>query len=67
MNKYLKVGNYLRLFKGTLYKKFPRLARRTLTKDERCKLNDMGHSQHVTSPNICLLLAREVEDLLAGR
>ena len=63
----LKVGNYLRLFRGALYKKFPGLARRNLTNDERRKLIDMGHSQHVTSSTISLLLAREVEDLLAGR
>ena len=62
-----KVGNYLRLFRGALYKKFPGLARRNLTNDERRKLIDMGHSQHVTSSTISLLLAREVEDLLAGR
>ena len=66
MIKYLKVGNYLRLFRGALYKKFPGLARRNLTNDERRKLIDMGHSQHVTSSTISLLLAREVEDLLAG-
>ena len=62
-----QVGNYLRLFRGALYKKFPGLARRNLTNDERRKLIDMGHSQHVTSSTISLLLAREVEDLLAGR
>merc|ERR1712012_199562 len=62
-----EVGNYLRLFRGALYKKFPGLARRNLTNDERRKLIDMGHSQHVTSSTISLLLAREVEDLLAGR
>ena len=27
----------------------------------------MGHSQHVTSSNICLLLANQVEDILNGR
>ena len=37
-----KVGNYLRLFRGALYKKFPGLARRNLTNDERRKLIDMG-------------------------
>merc|ERR1712223_1456953 len=62
-----EVGNYLRLFRGALYKKFPGLARRNLTNDERRKLIDMGHSQHVTSSTISLLLARGVEDLLAGR
>ena len=91
-----KVGNYLRLFRGTLHKKFPGLTRlhvtchpspdhqhvstitchpsptsitcplfahtwplpcrRNLSNDERRKLVDMGHSQHVTSSVISLLL-----------
>jgi len=62
-----EVGNYLRLFRGALYKKYPGLARRNLTNDERKKLVEMGHSQHVTSSTISLLLAREVEDILGGR
>ena len=33
-----QVGNYLRLFRGALYKKYPGLARRNLTDDERKKL-----------------------------
>ena len=33
-----QVGNYLRLFRGALYKKYPGLARRNLTNDERKKL-----------------------------
>eukprot|EP00090_Calanus_glacialis_P026394 TRINITY_DN414_c0_g1_i1.p1 TRINITY_DN414_c0_g1~~TRINITY_DN414_c0_g1_i1.p1 ORF type:complete len:371 (-),score=137.99 TRINITY_DN414_c0_g1_i1:150-1262(-) len=62
-----EVGNYLRLFRGALYKKYPGLARRNLTNEERKKLVEMGHSQHVTSSTISLLLAREVEDILGGR
>ena len=62
-----EVGNYLRLFRGALYKKYPSITRRNLTNDERRKLAEMGHSQHVTSSTISLLLAREVEDILQGR
>ena len=61
------MGNYLRLFRGALYKKYPGLARRNLTNDERRKLVEMGHSQHVTSSTISLLLANQVEDILNGR
>ena len=61
-----EVGNYLRLFRGALYKKFPGLTRRTLTNEERKKLLDMGHSQHVTASSITLLVAKEVEELLYG-
>jgi len=62
-----EVGNYLRLFRGALYKKYPGLSRRNLTTQERQKLVEMGHSQHVTSSTISLLLANQVEDILNGR
>merc|ERR1712126_476828 len=62
-----EVGNYLRLFRGALYKKYPGLTRRNLTTAERAKLVEMGHSQHVTSSTISLLLANQVEDILNGR
>ena len=61
-----EVGNFLRMFRGALYKRFPGLTRRTLTNEERKKLVEMGHSQHVTASSISLLLAKEVEDLLSG-
>jgi len=61
-----EVGNYLRLFRGALYKRFPGLTRRTLENNERRKLVEMGHSQHVTASSISLLLAKEVEELLCG-
>lgn len=61
-----EVGNYLRLFRGALYKRFPGLTRRTLTNEERKKLLEMGHSQHVTASSISLLLAKEVEEILFG-
>ena len=61
-----EVGNYVRLFRGALYKRFPGLTRRTLTNEERKKLVEMGHSQHVTASSITLLLVKEVEELLYG-
>ena len=62
-----EVGNYLRFFRGALYKRFPGLTRRNLTNDERRKLVEMGHSQHVTASSISLLLAKEVDELLYGQ
>jgi SWI/SNF-related matrix-associated actin-dependent regulator of chromatin subfamily B protein 1 len=53
-----EVGNYLRLFRGALYKKYPGLARRNLTNEERKKLVEMGHSQHVCASSITLLVRR---------
>ena len=62
-----EVGNYLRLFRGALYKRYPGLSRKNLTTEERKKLVEMGHSQHVQASSITLLLATEVEELLSGR
>ncbi len=61
-----EVGNYLKLFRGALYKRYPGLTRKTLTSEERKKLVEMGHSQHVTASSITLLLVTEVDDLLYG-
>jgi SWI/SNF-related matrix-associated actin-dependent regulator of chromatin subfamily B protein 1 len=36
------VGNYLRLFRGALYKKYPSLYRRIVSVDERKKMLDLG-------------------------
>ena len=37
-----QVGNYLRLFRGSLYKRYPSLWRRLVTVEERKKINAMG-------------------------
>jgi hypothetical protein len=39
---FVKVGNYLRLFRGTLYKKYPSLWRRSVTLEERKCLIELG-------------------------
>ena len=57
-----EVGNYLRLFRGALYKRYPGLTRKNLTTEERKKLVEMGHSQHVQASTITLLLATEVNE-----
>ncbi len=61
-----EVGNYMRLFRGALYKKYPGLWRRTVTKEERKKLEEMGLTQHTMASSISLLKAKEVDELLAG-
>uniref|UniRef100_F6PHE6 SWI/SNF Subunit INI1 DNA binding domain-containing protein n=1 Tax=Ciona intestinalis TaxID=7719 RepID=F6PHE6_CIOIN len=72
-----EVGNYLRLFRGSLYKRYPSLWRRMATTEERkliasrspachtfkCCL-DIGHSSLAT--NVSLLKASEVEDVYQG-
>jgi SWI/SNF-related matrix-associated actin-dependent regulator of chromatin subfamily B protein 1 len=48
-----EIGNYLRLFRGTLYKKYPSLWRRAITQEERRRLIQMGLSK-----NFCLNLKK---------
>ena len=38
----VQVGNYLRMFRGSLYKKYPSMWRRLITVEERKKINTMG-------------------------
>lgn len=62
-----EVGNYLRLFRGDLYKKFPGMFRRPLLKEERYKLAESGLSQHSLASSISLLKASEVEEVIEGK
>lgn len=61
-----EVGNYLRLFRGSLYKRYPGMYRRTITNEERKKLIDIGLSQHVLASSVSLLRSSEVEDIIDG-
>ena len=62
-----EVGNFLRLFRGSLYKKYPSLWRRLATIDERKKIasneNTTGGS---LATNITLVKAAEIEEILEG-
>lgn len=60
------MGNYLRLFRGSLYKKYPGMYRRTITNEERKKLIELGLSQHVLASSVSLLRSAEVEDIIDG-
>ncbi len=68
INWILKVGNYLRCFRGTLYKKYPSLWRRLITLDERKKLIQLGlgYSEQNLATNITLLKATEVDEIFNG-
>lgn len=61
-----EIGNYLRYFRGTLYKKYPSLWKRQLTPEERKKLIQMGCSEQNLPINIVVVKASEVEDILTG-
>ncbi|CAH0389233.1 unnamed protein product [Bemisia tabaci] len=64
-----EVGNYLRLFRGSLYKKYPGMYRRTIANEERKKLLELGSpglSAHCLASSVSLLRASEVEDIIEG-
>ncbi|CAF0852465.1 unnamed protein product [Didymodactylos carnosus] len=61
-----EVGNYLRLFRGTLYKKYPSLWRRVISLEERKWLIDLGCSESSLPTNLTLLRANEVDEILKG-
>lgn len=62
-----EVGNYLRLFRGDLYKKYPGLWKRKMTGDERRQAGDqIGYGYNNISTNVQIVKVTEVEDLLAG-
>nr|XP_023696470.1 SWI/SNF-related matrix-associated actin-dependent regulator of chromatin subfamily B member 1 isoform X3 [Paramormyrops kingsleyae] len=56
-----EVGNYLRMFRGSLYKRYPSLWRRLASVEERKKIVASSHATSVT-----LLKASEVEEILEG-
>ncbi|KAL9873408.1 SWI/SNF-related matrix-associated actin-dependent regulator of chromatin subfamily B member 1 [Glossina fuscipes] len=61
-----EVGNYLRLFRGILYKKYPGMTRIVLSNEERKRLADSGLSPHILASSVSLLRACEVDDIIAG-
>ncbi|GAB6028712.1 SWI SNF, matrix associated, actin dependent regulator of chromatin, sub b, member 1 [Chamberlinius hualienensis] len=61
-----EVGNYLRMFRGSLYKKYPSLWRRLVNVDERKKIVAMGLGPHSLATNITLLKVVEVDEILDG-
>jgi len=62
-----EVGNYLRMFRGSLYKRYPSLWRRQMNVDERKSLAlKLGFGQHSLASNITLLKASEVDEIFEG-
>ncbi|XP_074641569.1 SWI/SNF-related matrix-associated actin-dependent regulator of chromatin subfamily B member 1-A-like isoform X1 [Tubulanus polymorphus] len=70
-----EVGNYLRMFRGSLYKRYPSLWRRLVSVEERKRIAALGVSvkaaagfgQHTLATNITLLKASEVDEIFEGR
>eukprot|EP00112_Aurelia_sp_Birch-Aquarium-sp1_P007745 Seg1845.15 transcript_id=Seg1845.15/GoldUCD/mRNA.D3Y31 product="SWI/SNF-related matrix-associated actin-dependent regulator of chromatin subfamily B member 1" protein_id=Seg1845.15/GoldUCD/D3Y31 len=62
-----EVGNFLRLFRGSLYKKYPSLWRRLATIDERKKIASHENTTgSALATNITLVRAVEIEEILEG-
>lgn len=62
-----EVGNYLRLFRGDLYKKYPSLYRRKMTAEERRIASEqIGYSHCNISSNVMMVKLAEIEELLSG-
>ena len=62
-----EVGNYMRLFRGDLYKKYPSLWRRKMTAEERRLASEqIGYSYCNISSNVLLVKKTEVEEILNG-
>lgn len=62
-----EVGNYLRMFRGSLYKKYPSLWRRMVSFEERKKIAALAVIPHTVATNVTLLKVSEISDILAGR
>lgn len=62
-----EVGNYLRMFRGSLYKKYPSLWRRMVSVEERRRITSLGLGAHTIATNVTLLKASEVDEILDGR
>lgn len=61
-----EVGNYLRLFRGDLYKRYPGMWKRKLTADERRVISEqIGYSYNNISTNVQIVKLAEVEDILS--
>lgn len=62
-----EVGNFLRLFRGDLYKKYPGLWKRKTTQEERRLASaQIGYGYATISSNVHIVKALEVEDIIAG-
>jgi len=62
-----EVGSYLRMFRGSLYKRYPSLWRRVVTAEERRKISEIfDFTPHQLAASITLLRSAEIEDIVDG-
>lgn len=63
---FYQIGNYLRMFRGSLYKKYPGMIRKTLSNEERKRLAESGISSHLLASSVSLLRQVEVDEIIGG-
>ncbi|KAF8357372.1 snfc-5, partial [Pristionchus pacificus] len=61
-----EIGQYLKFHRGTLYKKYPALWKRSATIEEKAILQKLACTPAYLNTNIMLVRAQEVEDIFAG-
>ncbi len=62
-----EIGNYLRLFRGDLYKRYPGLWKRKMTQEERKHASEqIGYGHNNVSTNVQIVKVSEVEDILTS-
>ncbi|XP_064392260.1 SWI/SNF-related matrix-associated actin-dependent regulator of chromatin subfamily B member 1-like isoform X2 [Halichondria panicea] len=60
-----EVGNYFRLFRGDLYKRYPGLWKRKMTYEERKHASEqIGYGYNNVSTNVQIVKVSEIEDVL---
>uniref|UniRef100_A0A915I7Z8 SWI/SNF-related matrix-associated actin-dependent regulator of chromatin subfamily B member 1 n=1 Tax=Romanomermis culicivorax TaxID=13658 RepID=A0A915I7Z8_ROMCU len=61
-----EIGNYLKLFRGLLYKRYPQLWRKAATMEEKKRMVEVGCSSSAMATNVMIVRATEVDDILSG-
>uniref|UniRef100_A0AC35TJA3 SWI/SNF-related matrix-associated actin-dependent regulator of chromatin subfamily B member 1 n=1 Tax=Rhabditophanes sp. KR3021 TaxID=114890 RepID=A0AC35TJA3_9BILA len=62
-----EVGAYLKLHRGTLYKKYPALWKLLATSEQRKEIQNLGWGPTYLCSNIMLVRQSDVEDIFAGK
>lgn len=61
-----EVGNYLKLFRGALYKRYPQLWRKPASMEDKKHMLEQGCSQSTLATNVMLMKASEIDEILSG-
>lgn len=60
-----EVGTYLRMMRGSIYKRYPFLWKRMATPEERKKMTK--YANHVLPAHVMIVKAHEIEELIEGK